>query len=252
MQVVILAGGKGTRLSEETKRTPKPMVNIGEFPIIWHIMNHYANFGHKDFIIALGYKGYVLKEYFANYKSHNADFSVDLSDGSISTHSFPTRDWKVTLVDTGEDTMTGGRILRLKEFLDERFMLTYGDGLSDVNIADLIDFHDRQKTLATVTAVSPPPRFGALEISNGMVRHFNEKPIHGETRINGGFFVLEKEILDLISEDSTIFEKHPLNTLAESRQLSAFEHNGFWMPMDTLREREELESIWNSGNAPWK
>lgn len=251
MKTVILAGGRGTRLSEETHAIPKPMVSIGGRPIIWHIMRHYANHGHTDFVVALGYKGSVIKEYFANYFSHECDMSVDLATGSVHYLSPSTADWTVTLVDTGQDSMTGGRLGRLRHLLDERFMLTYGDGLSDVPIGQLIDRHQRSGARATVTAVHPPARFGALALEGGMVTHFREKARDSVDRINGGFLVVEPDVLDLVAGDDTVFESTVLTELAGQGDLAAFEHDGFWMPMDTLRERDELNRIWNEGNAPW-
>ena len=251
MQTVILAGGRGTRLAEETHAIPKPMVAIGGRPILWHIMSLYASQGHTDFVVALGYKGHVIKEYFANRFMHEGDLSIDLASGEVTYLSGNTQEWRVTLIDTGLDSMTGGRLGRLRPLLDERFLLTYGDGLSDVPINDVVRHHERVGALATVTAVHPPPRFGALEISNGMVDHFREKPQEAHDRINGGFFVVEPEVLDLVAGDDTVFERTVLGTLAERGQLGAYEHDGFWMPMDTLRERDELNEIWESGNARW-
>jgi glucose-1-phosphate cytidylyltransferase len=251
MKVVILAGGRGTRLSEETHAIPKPMVAIGGRPILWHIMRHYASFGHKDFIVACGYKGYVIKEYFANYVTHECDLSVDLGTGGVEVLSQHPQDWRVTLVDTGGSTMTGGRLGRLAPMLDDTFLLTYGDGVSDVPIDDLVAFHRAQRAAATVTAVHPPPRFGALETRGGMVTRFREKPSDSVDRINGGFFVVEPDVLSLLTGDDCVFEAEPLATLAARQQLAAYEHDGFWMPMDTLRDRDELDRLWSDGNAPW-
>jgi len=251
VKTVILAGGRGTRLAEETHAIPKPMVDIGGRPILWHIMQHYAAYGHADFVVALGYKGYVIKEYFANHLMHECDMAVDLASGTVEYLSQSSQDWKVTLIDTGADSMTGGRIKRLSGLLDERFLLTYGDGLSDVPIDEVVRHHEESGALATVTAVHPPPRFGALGISDGKVTDFREKPQDSHDRINGGYFVVEPEVLDLIDGDATPFETTPLAVLAERGQLAAYEHDGFWMPMDTLRERDELNRIWESGNAPW-
>jgi glucose-1-phosphate cytidylyltransferase len=251
MKVVILAGGRGTRLSEETHAIPKPMVAIGGRPILWHIMRHYASYGHKEFIVACGYKGYVIKEYFANYLIHECDLSINLGSGSIDVLSRHPQDWRVTLVDTGEATMTGGRIGRLADMLDEPFLLTYGDGVADVPIDELLAYHRARGAAATVTAVHPPPRFGALEMSDGMVTRFREKPSDSVDRINGGFFVLEPAVLELLSGDDCVFETGPLGTLAARNDLAAYEHDGFWMPMDTLRDRDELNRLWASGDAPW-
>lgn len=251
MKTVILAGGLGTRLAEETHAVPKPMVTIGGRPILWHVMAHYAAFGFKDFVVALGYKGYVIKEYFANHLLHDCDISVDLADGSVSYLSRSRVDWQVTLVETGPDTMTGGRVKRLAPLLDERFLLTYGDGLSDVPIDAVIAHHESTGALATVTAVHPPPRFGALGIESGFVTDFREKPGDRQDWINGGFFVVEPEVLSLIDGDHVPFEQDPLSSLAQAGKLAAYEHEGFWMPMDTVRERNELNAIWDSGHAPW-
>ncbi len=251
MQVVILAGGRGTRLSEETHAIPKPMVAIGGRPILWHIMRHYASFGHKDFVVACGYKGYVIKEFFANYRVHASDFTVDLATGGQTVLSSHAEDWRVTLVDTGEATMTGGRLRRLAPMLDSTFLLTYGDGVADVDLDALVAHHRQQDALATVTAVHPAPRFGALEIADGMVTRFREKPVESQDRINGGFFVLEPAVLDLLTGDDCTFEAEPLATLATRGQLSAYGHDGFWMPMDTLRDRDELNRLWDGGAAPW-
>jgi glucose-1-phosphate cytidylyltransferase len=251
MQVVILAGGRGTRLAEETHAIPKPMVGIGGRPILWHIMRHYAAHGHKDFIVACGYKGYVIKEYFANYRVHESDFTVALSSGSRSVLTAHNDDWNVTLVDTGDATMTGGRLRRLAPLLESTFLLTYGDGVADVDLEALLAHHREHDTLATVTAVHPPPRFGALEINDGRVTRFREKPMEGQDRINGGFFVMEPPVLDLLTGDECVLEAEPLATLAARGQLSAYEHDGFWMPMDTLRDRDELNRLWARGDAPW-
>ena len=251
MRTVILAGGRGTRLAEETHAVPKPMVNIGDRPILWHIMRHYATFGYADFVVALGYKGYVIKEYFANHLMHSCDMSVDLSTGSVEYLSRSTLDWKVTLIDTGADSMTGGRIKRLSGLLTDRFLLTYGDGLSDVPIDDVVATHEKSGALATVTAVHPPPRFGSLGVTDGLVTHFREKPNDSHDWINGGYFVVEPDVLDLIEGDDVPFEAAPLMTLAQRGQLAAYQHDGFWMPMDTVRERDELNQLWNSGKAPW-
>lgn len=251
MRTVILAGGRGTRLSEETHATPKPMVNVGRRPMLWHIMKYYESFGHTDFVVALGYKGYVIKEYFANYFLHDRDMKIDLGTGDITYLSQSRCDWTVTLIDTGESSMTGGRLARLGPLLTERFMLTYGDGLSDVALDDLVDHHEAAGCIATVTAVHPPPRFGALAVNNGLVTHFREKPVDSVDRINGGFFVMEPAVLDNIQGDETVLETTVLTALAERGELAAYEHDGFWMPMDTLRERDELDRLWQRGDAPW-
>lgn len=250
-RVVILAGGRGTRLAEETHAIPKPMVRIGGRPILWHIMNIYARAGFDDFVIACGYKGYVIKEYFTNYFRHESDLQVDLGTGETTVLEPRSQGWKVTLADTGVDSMTGGRLKRLAPLLEDRFLLTYGDGLADVPIEKVIAHHEQRDALATVTAVSPPPRFGALELDGGMVRHFREKPGDMSARINGGFFVVEREVLDLIDGDDTVFEAGPLAILAERGRLAAYEHDGFWMPMDTLRDRDDLDRLAQSGRPPW-
>lgn len=254
MKTVILAGGKGTRISEYTNKIPKPMVEIGEQPILWHIMNWYSKFGYNDFVIALGYKAQIIKEYFLNYYALNNDFNVDLSSGEIKYINKYPRDWKVTLVDTGLDTMTGGRIKRLDEVIgNETFMLTYGDGLSNVDIRQLVDFHKKSGKIATLSAVHPTARFGELIIDEGScVLDFKEKPQLEGGRINGGFFVLEPEVFRYIRDDATIFEKEPLENLVKDGQLSAYKHDGFWQSMDTVRERQILEELWKSGKAPWK
>lgn len=254
MKVVILAGGYGTRLSEETVNIPKPMVEIGGKPILWHIMKIYSHYGYNDFIICLGYKGYVIKEYFMNYFMHMSDITVDLSNGGIKVHNSKAENWKVTLVDTGLDTMTGGRIKRIKDHLDgERFMLTYGDGVGDVNINSLVKFHESHGKLATMTAVQPSGRFGALRINDDKkVESFIEKPAGDGAWINGGFFVLEPQVIDYIKDDSTTWEREPLENLTRESQLFAYKHEGFWRPMDTLRDKIELERLWNTKEAPWK
>lgn len=254
MKAVILAGGLGTRISEETAVRPKPMVEIGGKPILWHIMKMYAAHGINDFIICCGYKGYVIKEYFANYFLHMSDVTFDLrSDNQMQVHQQFAEPWKVTLVDTGEQTMTGGRLKRVEAYLGEsNFCFTYGDGVSDVDLTKLIAFHQAHGKLATVTAVQPPGRFGALDLKGDAVTSFIEKP-HGDGMyINGGFFVLSPKVLDLIEGDTTIWEKKPLETLAQQAQLHAYKHHGFWQPMDTLRDKQLLEDLWASGAAPWK
>jgi len=257
MKAVILAGGLGTRISEETILKPKPMVEIGGKPILWHIMKSYSAHGINDFIICAGYRGYVIKEYFANYFLHTSDVTFDIARNSMEVHKRTADPWKVTIVDTGEETMTGGRLARVKSFLnDETFCLTYGDGVADVNITELIAFHMRHGKIATLTAIQPPSRFGALGMSDDdaqLIEEFKEKPTGDGAWINGGFFVLNKDSFDYIKDgDATIWERGPMEALARERQLAAFKHNGFWKPMDTLRDRMELESLWDSGNAPWK
>jgi glucose-1-phosphate cytidylyltransferase len=253
MKAVILAGGLGTRLSEETSVKPKPMVEIGGYPILWHIMKLYAAFGIHEFVVALGYKGEVIKDFFVNYLHRAQNLSVRLRDGQIDVHGAATEDWTVHLLDTGEQTQTGGRLRRAAQFIGrEPILATYGDGLAAVDIRALIAFHRQQKRFATVTAVRPPARFGGLEVSAGRVSSFAEKPQTGEGWINGGFFVLEPEALDGILSDDTVFEKEPLEMLAKNRQLSAYCHEGFWQCMDTLRDRRQLEMLWQTGQAPWK
>tara|TARA_X000000950_G_C13867774_1_gene641548 strand:+ start:786 stop:1559 length:774 start_codon:yes stop_codon:yes gene_type:complete len=254
MKVVILAGGLGTRLSEETVSKPKPMVEIGGKPIIWHLMKLYSFFGINDFIICCGYKGYIIKEYFSNYFLHNSDIKVDLKKNDLSIIRDNVEPWNISLVDTGDETMTGGRLLRVKEYLsgEDSFCFTYGDGLSNVNINKLIEFHNSHNKKATLTAVHAPGRFGALGIDKDNVNSFNEKPKGDGSMINGGFFVLNIEALDYISADETIWEKEPLENLAKDNQLSAFKHDDFWQPMDTLRDKNLLEELWRSNKAPWK
>jgi glucose-1-phosphate cytidylyltransferase len=252
MKAVILAGGFGTRISEETHLKPKPMVEIGGMPIIWHIMKIYSYYGINDFIICLGYKGYIIKEFFENYRSHTSDVTIDLSNNDILVHKNRTESWKVTLVDTGETTMTGGRIKKIEDYVDGTFCLTYGDGLSNINIKKLIEFHKEKKSLATLTAIHPPEKFGVLELNGDHVTAFHEKHGGEFSWINGGFFVLEPEVFNYLKNDQTIFEGNPIETLAKENNLTAFKHDGFWNPMDTLRERNYLEELWNSGKAPWK
>ncbi|NBS17535.1 MAG: glucose-1-phosphate cytidylyltransferase [Gammaproteobacteria bacterium] len=253
MKAVILAGGLGTRISEESALRPKPMIEIGGRPILWHIMKMYSAHGIHDFVICCGYKGYMIKEYFANYFLHMSDVTIDMVHNSIEVHNRKAEPWRVTLVDTGDDTMTGGRIKRVAPYVqdEEVFCLTYGDGLSDVNIGDLIAFHREGGLKATITATVPPGRFGALEIHGNRVASFREKPDGDGALINGGFFVLSPKVLELIKGDETIWEREPLEVLALEGQLSAFEHKGFWQPMDTLREKVLLEDLWKSGQAPW-
>lgn len=253
MKVGILAGGMGSRLAEETVIRPKPMVEIGGKPIIWHIMKHYAHFGHKDFAIALGYKGEIIQKYMVDYCSLSGSMTVDLAAGEIRRHGTPDIDWRVDLIETGLNTQTGGRIKRLAPHLGkETFLLTWGDGVSDVDINDLVAFHKRHGKLATVTAVRPPARFGRLDIDGDIVRSFEEKPQMSEGWINGAFFVLEPQIFDYIEGDKTHFEREPLENLARDGQLVAFRHTGFWQCMDTLRDKVRLEQLWESGDAAWK
>ena len=252
MKAVILAGGLGTRLTEETDLRPKPMVEIGEMPIIWHIMKIYSKYGINEFIICCGYMGYLIKEYFANYFLHMSDLSIDLNNNKVTYHKMKAEPWTVTLVDTGKNTSTGGRLKRLKNYLydQENFCFTYGDGLADINIDKLISFHKSHGKAATITAVAPPSRYGALELDGEIVRSFKEKPEGG--LINGGFFILSPTVLDYIEDDSTSWEAGPLNRLAKNGELRAYRHSGFWQPMDTLRDKNVLQELWNSGKAPWK
>jgi glucose-1-phosphate cytidylyltransferase len=254
MKTVILAGGLGTRISEESHLRPKTMIEIGGRPILWHIMKLFSHYGFNDFIVCLGYKGYVIKEYFANYVLHNADLTVDLARGAIEYHATKHEPWKVTLVDTGAETMTGGRLKRVAGYLppDEPFFLTYGDGVADVDLAALLAFHKAHGKDATVTAVSPPGRYGALEIEDGLVRRFTEKPPGDDGLINGGFFVLQQEVVARISGDEMPWESEPLQSLARDGELKAFHHPGFWTGMDTLRDKNHLEALWASGQAPWR
>ncbi|MEO5364878.1 MAG: glucose-1-phosphate cytidylyltransferase [Magnetococcus sp. WYHC-3] len=254
MKAVILAGGLGTRISEETSIKPKPMVEIGGRPILWHIMKIYSAHNINDFIICLGYKGYVIKEYFANYFLHMSDVTFDMEHNQMIVHEKRSEPWRVTLVDTGRDTMTGGRIRRIRNYIDddECFCCTYGDGVGNVDITSLIAFHRQQRTTATLTATQPPGRFGALKMENDKVVSFQEKPGGDGGWINGGFFVLSPRVMDYIDNDSTVFERGPLEGLAAKGQLSVFKHFGFWQPMDTLRDKLHLEELWNGGNAPWR
>lgn len=253
MKVAILAGGYGTRLAEETEIRPKPMVEIGGKPILWHIMMHYAYYGFKDFVIALGYKGEAIKKYMVDYSSLNSNLTIDLKSGRIQTEQDDKPDWTVRLIDTGTNTQTGGRIKRLAKHLgNDTFMLTWGDGVSDVNLNDLLAFHRSHGKLATMTAVRPPARYGHLNIENNKIVEFTEKPQTGEGWINGAFFVLEPEIFDYIEGDEIVWEKEPLERLARDGQLMAYQHTSFWQCMDTLREKYILEKLWQSGNAPWK
>lgn len=252
MKVLLLAGGFGTRLSEYTEAIPKPMVTIGGRPILWHIMRTYARFGHKDFYVALGYRAEVIKEYFLHYRSLNADFSVDLATGQVTSHQTDAADWRVTLIDTGLESMTGGRVKRLQRFVgNETFMLTYGDGLADIDLERLVAFHRSHGKLITVTAVHPDARFGELEISSDRVDSFQEKLQTKQGWVNGGYFVVEPGFLDLIAGDATILERDPLERAAKMGELMAFRHEGFWQCMDTKRDRDALEHLWRSGKAPW-
>lgn len=254
MKAVILAGGLGTRLSEETSIKPKPMVEIGGKPILWHIMKMYSSHGINDFVICCGYKGYVIKEYFANYFLHMSDVTFDMRENEMKVHHKRAESWTVTLVDTGDTSMTGGRLKRVSEYVkdEEAFCFTYGDGVSNVNITETVAFHREHGKKATLTATFPPGRFGALDISQGQVKSFKEKPKGDGAMINGGFFVLSPEVLNYLDNDACVWEQAPLNTLAEEGELMAFEHEGFWQPMDTLRDKVLLEELWESGQAPWK
>lgn len=253
MKCIILAGGLGTRLSEETVIKPKPMVEIGGYPILWHIMKIYSHHGINDFVICCGYKGYLIKEYFANYALHMSDVTFDMSNGSFEVHNNYAEPWKVTCVDTGDTSMTGGRIKRVQKYVgNETFCLTYGDGVADVNIREEINFHINSHTKATMTAIQPPGRWGHIVLDGSKVKNFEEKTQGDGGWINGGFFVLEPEIFDLLEDDSTIWERSPLETLAAHDNLSAWYHKGFWQPMDTLRDKMALEELWQSGSAPWK
>jgi len=253
LKVVILAGGLGTRISEESHLRPKPMIEIGGKPVLWHIMKIYSAHGLRDFVICVGYKGYMIKEYFANYYLHMSDVTFDLSKNSMEVHQNTAEPWRVTLVDTGDETMTGGRLKRVKPYVEDGdFCFTYGDGLSNVDVGKLIDFHKQQKTLATVTGVQPPGRFGVLNLEQQRVAGFEEKPLGDGGWINGGFFVLSPRTIDYIEGDGTHWEREPLERLAAEGQLAAYRHTGFWQPMDTLRDKNQLEALWDSGRAPWK
>lgn len=252
MKAVILAGGLGTRISEESHLKPKPMIEIGYRPILWHIMKLYGHYGINDFVICCGYKGYIIKEYFANYFLHMSDVTFDMSNNTMEVHHKNAEKWKVTLVDTGDNTQTGGRLKRIKDYVDGTFCLTYGDGVSDININDLIGFHEKEKTLVTVTAIQPAGRFGSLEIAGARVKSFLEKPRGDNRWISGGFFVCEPEIFDFIEGDDTIWEREPLEKIANRNQLSVRKHEGFWSAMDTMRDKTYLDELWASGKAPWK
>ena len=253
MKAVILAGGLGTRISEESHLKPKPMIEIGGLPILWHIMKIYSHWEINDFVICLGYKGYVIKEYFANYFLHMSDVTFDMSQNRMTVHHRKAEPWNVTLVDTGADTLTGGRLKRVQRYLDDdAFCFTYGDGLSDVDVGKLLDFHRRHERLATLTAIQPPGRYGAVLIDNTRVTSFQEKPAGDGAWVNGGFFILQPAVIDYIEGDATSWESEPLMKLAEERQLQAYQHDGFWQAMDTLRDKNHLEELWASGHAPWK
>jgi glucose-1-phosphate cytidylyltransferase len=254
MKVVILAGGLGTRISEESEYRPKPMIEIGGKPILWHIMKIYSHYGFNDFIICCGYKGYIIKEYFANYFLHQADITVDLQSNKLDIHHSKAEPWKITMVDTGQETMTGGRIRRIENYVNgETFMLTYGDGVSNVNIQDLLAFHQQHKKSATLTAVQPSGKFGAISMAeNGLIESFREKPRGDGAWINGGFFVLEPAVFKYLDDDQTIWERTPLEILSKDNQLMAFKHTGFWKPMDTLRDKMDLETMWNDVNCEWR
>jgi glucose-1-phosphate cytidylyltransferase len=252
MKTIILAGGFGTRISEESHLKPKPIIEIGGKPILWHIMKIYSHYGITDFVICCGYMGYVIKEYFANYFLHMSDVTIDMKDNSVTVHQKNAEPWKVTVVDTGLETMTGGRLKRVEKYIDGPFCLTYGDGVSDINIENLLEFHNAQNCLITVTAIQPIGRFGSLDISGARVKSFQEKPKGDNRWVSGGFFVCEPEILSYIENDQTILEKEPLEKLANENQLSVFKHTGFWSAMDTLRDKIYLDDLWKNNNASWK
>jgi len=253
MKAVILAGGYGTRISEETYVKPKPMIEIGGMPILWHIMKHYSDYGINDFVICCGYKGYIIKEYFANYFLHRSDVTFDIKNNKMEVHKKFAEPWKVTLVDTGLNTMTGGRLKKIESYLDnETFCFTYGDGISNINISESLKLHKDSDTIATVTAVQPPGKFGRMNLKENIVNHFEEKPIGDEGWINGGYFILEPEVFKYIKDESTIWEREPLEKLAKNKQLTAYKHTGFWHPVDTLWDKNYLENIWNENNASWK
>tara|TARA_B100001029_G_C14989561_1_gene411198 strand:- start:148 stop:936 length:789 start_codon:yes stop_codon:yes gene_type:complete len=253
MQAVILAGGLGTRISEETHLKPKPMIELGGKPIIWHIMKIYSSFGVNKFVICLGYKGYLIKEYFKNYFLHTCDVTIDVSNNKLKVHRKETEPWEITLIDTGQKTMTGGRLSRVKKHISEDvFCFTYGDGVGNINIKSLLEHHQKSKCLATLTAVKPPGRYGALEINENKVKLFREKPKGDNLWVNGGFFVLNKEVINYVTGDDCVWEQEPMRILASNKQLNAYKHEGFWQPMDTLRDKKILEEYWLNGNAPWK
>ena len=253
MKAVILAGGLGTRISEETQNRPKPLIEIGGMPILWHIMKTYSSHGISDFVICCGYKGYMIKEYFANYFLHMSDVTFDLKNNEMNVHRKSAESWNITLVDTGIHTMTGGRLKKIQKYVDnETFCFTYGDGLANISIRELIEFHKNNNTLATVTAVQPPARFGALELDGNKVVSFKEKPPGDGNWINGGYFILEPAVFDYVKGDSTVWEKEPVENLSKNNQLSAYRHSGFWQPLDTLRDKNKLEDLWSSGSPPWK
>tara|TARA_B100000768_G_scaffold180717_1_gene201418 strand:- start:816 stop:1592 length:777 start_codon:yes stop_codon:yes gene_type:complete len=254
MKVVILAGGRGTRIQEESLVRPKPLIEIGSKPIIWHIMKTYSHHGFKEFVICCGYKGYLIKEYFANFSLHNSDVTIDIKKNEIKVHKNNNEDWKITLIDTGDNSLTGGRILRVKDFLDEEFLLTYGDGVADVNINKLVEHHKANKKIATMTIVQPQGRFGVVEFDtkNNLIENFSEKLKGDGAWINGGFFVLNKKIFKYLKDDFTVWEKEPLENLSKENQLVAFKHDGFWYPMDTMRDKVYLENLWEKNKAPWK
>lgn len=254
MKAVILAGGSGTRLSEETAVRPKPMVEIGGLPILWHILKLYGHFGVREFIICAGYKGYMISEWLSHYQIRTSDITFDLANNKVEFLNSPAEDWKVTIVHTGDDSMTGGRLKRVRDYLDDTFCFTYGDGVADIDIPDLMAFHRAEGRQATMTVVQPPGRFGAVTLQEGQttIDHFKEKPSGDGAWINGGFFVLEPSVIDRIEGDETVWEQDPLRSLAKDGELSAYRHSGFWQPMDTLRDRMVLESLWESGDPPWK
>ena len=254
MKVVILAGGRGTRIQEESLVKPKPLIEIGSKPIIWHIMKTYSHYGFKEFVICCGYKGYLIKEYFANFSLHNSDVTIDIKKNEIKVHKNNNEDWKITLVDTGDDSLTGGRILRIKDFVEDEFFLTYGDGVADVNISKLVKYHKLNKKIATMTVVQPQGRFGMVELNakNNLIENFAEKLKGDGSWINGGFFVLNKKIFEYLKDDFTIWENEPLEKLSKENQLVAFKHDNFWYPMDTMRDKIYLENLWDANKAPWK
>ena len=254
MKAVILAGGRGTRIQEASLIKPKPLIEIGSKPIIWHIMKTYSHYGFKEFVICCGYKGYLIKEYFANFSLHNSDVTIDIKKNEIKVHKNNNEDWKISLIDTGDDSLTGGRILRIKDFVDEEFLLTYGDGVADVNISKLIEHHKINKKIATMTIVQPQGRFGVVKFNtkNYLIKNFSEKLKSDGAWINGGFFVLNKKIFDYLKDDFTIWEKEPLEKLSKENQLVAFRHEGFWYAMDTMRDKIFLENLWDANKAPWK